>query len=199
VPSRLILSLFILSLAAEPANHAAPLAVIVDAAENFSPQAWQSMQSESERLAAQSGLPLRFVQKPLAAGQVFADLVQFRFHGKCAMDSFPALLDERGPYAWAFTAGDDVLSFGAVDCAKVRERIKTALHGADYARADELLGRALARILAHELYHIAANTRGHAKSGIVRHALTPQELIAAKLDLASRERDEIRRSRKFRQ
>lgn len=199
MPSRIILSIIFLSLALYGAGPAPALAVIVDAAENFSPQAWQAMQSESERLASQSGLPLQFVEKSQAAGKVFTDLVQFRFQGKCAMDSFPALLDERGPYAWAFTAEDDVLSFGAIDCAKVRERLKTALHGGEHARADELLGRALARILAHELYHIAANTREHAKSGLARHALTPQELIASSLDLDARERQQIRRSRKFRQ
>ena len=43
-------------------------------------------------------------------------------------------------------------------------------------------GRALARVLAHELYHILLDTEQHAKSGVTKSHLTPHDLIGESLD-----------------
>lgn len=174
------------------------IAVIVQADETFSPQAWQAMEAESKRIAKQAGLRIRFVERSQAAAEEFADLVVFRMKGRCEMDTLPALLDERGPFAWAFTADGNVLPFGEVKCDRVRESIKTALRPKDYSKADELYGRALGRVVAHELYHMLANTTKHGKSGVAKHSLSAQQLIAERLDFASSERMAIEGKKDFR-
>lgn len=180
--------------------HSAPneIAVVVQAGEVFSPQAWQAMEAESGRIARQAGLKIRFVEQSTFAGQSYDDLVVFRVSGRCQMDSFPALLDERGPYAWALTAGGDVLPFGEVRCDRVRESIKPAMNGSDHKIADQLLGRALGRVITHELYHMLAKTKGHAKQGVAKHALSARQLIADSLDLGAAERRAMRGRRDFR-
>jgi hypothetical protein len=174
------------------------IAVIVQADETFSPQAWQAMETESKRIAKLAGLRVRFVERSQAAAEQFTDLVVFRMKGRCEMDTLPALLDERGPFAWAFTADGNVLPFGEVKCDRVRESIKTALRPADYRKADLLFGRALGRVVAHELYHMLTNTRKHGKSGVAKDALSAQQLIAEKLDFSSHERAALEGKRDFR-
>lgn len=198
---RLILSITTLALCA---LHAATpgirpeVAVVVQADETFSPQAWQAMEAESQRIARQAGIRVRFVERSKAAAEEFTDLVVFRMKGRCEMDTMPALLDERGPFAWAFTADGNVLPFGEVKCDRVRESIKTALRPGDYRKADELFGRALGRVVAHELYHMLANTKHHGKSGVAKDALSAQQLISEKLDFSAHERVTLEGRRDFR-
>ena len=173
------------------------IAVVVQADEVFSPQAWQAMEAESKRIARQAGIQVRFVERSRAAAEQFTDLVVFRMKGRCEMDNLPALLDERGPFAWAFTADGNVLPFGEVKCDRVRESIKTALRPSDYRKADELFGRALGRVVAHELYHMIANTKKHGKSGVAKDALSAQQLISEKLDFSNHERVTLEGKRDF--
>ena len=48
------------------------------------------------------------------------------------------------------------------------------------------LGRALGRVLAHELYHIFANTTKHARAGIAKSCYTAPELLADEFHLTER-------------
>jgi hypothetical protein len=174
------------------------VAVVIQSDETFSPQAWQAMEAESSRIARQAGLRVRFVERSQAAAEQFSDLVVFRMKGRCEMKTSPALLDERGPFAWAFTADGNVLPFGEVKCDRVRESIKTALRPADYKRADLLFGRALGRVVAHELYHMLANTTKHGKSGVAKDTLSARQLVAEVLDFSDHERIALQGTRDFR-
>lgn len=98
------------------------------------------------------------------------------------MDSFPPLLDERGPLAFTFTNDGRILPLGEVTCDRLRDSIKTAMSGADYKQGNQLLGRAMGRVLAHELYHMLGQSKGQAKAGVARESLSARQLIADKLD-----------------
>ena len=52
------------------------------------------------------------------------------------------------------------------------------------AGADSILGRALGRVLAHELFHMLARTQHHAGEGVTKSALSPAQLISDKLTMA---------------
>ena len=117
----------------------------------------------------------------LRTGESFADLVVVKFRGSCQMQTIPPyLIDERGPTALAFThtADGEVLPFSEVECDKVRVAIRSAMHGDDFRHADALLGRALGRVLAHELYHVIENTQHHERRGVNRSALSGAQLIS---------------------
>lgn len=173
------------------------VAVVVQADENFSPQAWQAMQDETKRIAKQAGIRLNFIERSEAAGREFQDLVVFRMKGRCEMSNLPVLLDERGPFAWAFTSEGNVLPFGEVKCDRVRESVKTAIPSSDRHRADAIFGRALGRVVAHEIYHMLGNTTVHGKEGVARDALSPNQLVAERLDLGHHERATLAGRRDF--
>jgi hypothetical protein len=48
---------------------------------------------------------------------------------------------------------------------------------------DRLLGRALARVMAHEIVHMIGKCSDHSDSGVFRHALSGRQLIAERLEL----------------
>ncbi len=158
--------------------------IVMQFAEGFSPQALQEMQLEAERIVRKAGFNLAFKHRAEAAQQTYNDLIFFKMSGRCEMDSFPALLDERGPLAFTFTTDGRILPFGEVKCDRLRDSIKTAMSGADYKQGNQLLGRAMGRVLAHELYHMLAQSKGHAKGGVARESLSARQLIAEQLDFS---------------
>jgi hypothetical protein len=157
--------------------------VVMDFAEGFSPQALQEMQAEAGRIVRKAGVKLAFLRRNEAAQDSYSELVVFKMSGRCEMDSFPALLDERGPLAFTLTTEGRILPFGELKCDRLRESIKTAMVGSDFNKGNQLLGRAMGRVLAHELYHMLARTKGHGKGGVARDALSARQLIAENLEL----------------
>jgi len=180
-------------------NAASPeVTVIIQKSEVFSPQAWQAMEAESHRIVNKTGIRMQFLEHALAAGKEFNDLVIIRIRGNCAMDAFPSVTGDRGPFASAAVDGNNVLPFAEVRCDRIRESLRTAMGGDDFARANQLLGRALGRVVAHELYHILANTRGHGKTGVARDALSMRNLLAEDLNLADHDCAVVAARRNFR-
>jgi hypothetical protein len=48
-----------------------------------------------------------------------------------------------------------------------------------------VLGRALARVLAHELYHILTQSENHADSGVAKAALSVADLMGSRFEFDS--------------
>ena len=106
------------------------------------------------------------------------NLVVLRLRGDCRMTHpFPPL-DEQGLYAWTEVTDGVVLPFSTVDCDRVRNAVSAALWGSERKRGEELLGRALGRILAHELFHIFTKSGAHPARGLAKQAVTGAELIS---------------------
>jgi hypothetical protein len=141
------------------------------------------MKRESETILRETGLHLSWRLRDEVDDKSFADLVIVRFRGKCMMEPTPSRHDERGPLAFTHTNGTVILPYSEVECDRVRSSIRSAMFGSDYARGDLLMGRALGRVLAHELYHIVGNTCEHASDGVARRALSGAQLISDRLAL----------------
>jgi len=79
-----------------------------------------------------------------------------------------------------------------VDCNLIRQLIAEPLAGAPPIEQHRLLGRAMARVLAHEMYHVLTNSTKHGTHGIAKAAYSCAELAA---DHLSFEGEQIRRGR----
>jgi len=144
----------------------------------------QEMQRELGSIMKESGLQIDWRDRGrMARSESFPNLVVVNFRGKCRMDPIPFLYDERGPLAFTYGADGTVLPFSEIECDKIRSTLHSAMWGGDYGRSDLLFGRALARVLAHELYHVLAGTRAHPGTGVARHALSGSQLISDELHL----------------
>lgn len=144
-----------------------------------SPKAVSEMEREMERILKDSGIRFTWrLREDVEVGQTFPDVVLVRFRGRCSMDSFPVLFDEMGSYAETYTVDGQVLPFTDVRCDKVRVSLRSAMTGRDYERGDFVMGRALGRVLAHEIYHIVAQTGVHGDDGVAQRALSGAELLS---------------------
>jgi hypothetical protein len=103
-----------------------------------------------------------------------------RVKGKCRLDSGPAPRTDKGPLAFAHTSDGKVLPFIEVSCDRIRSTIRPVMWGSQFKMADELVGRAIARVVAHEIYHVMTGTQ-HSETGIARHALSGPQLIGDEL------------------
>ncbi len=94
------------------------------------------------------------------------------------MEPVPFFYDERGPLAFTHSSDGMVLPFAEVACDKVRSSVNSALWGAQRKNSAMLFGRALGRVLAHEIYHVRAKTTHHSSRGVAKNRLSGAQLIA---------------------
>jgi hypothetical protein len=174
---------------------ASDVTVIVDIKGSYSPVAMKEMQLEATRIIQTSGMRIDWRRRDDVTNAVFNDLVVMTFKGSCTFDPAPPLYDELGPYAVTRTANGEVQPFGEVDCDRVVNSVRTAMLGNDYARADMLIGRALGRVVAHELVHMLTKSGQHAREGVQKAALSGRQLIAASLPLSAMDVDRLRLER----
>lgn len=160
-----------------------PITMVVQSENPIDPRAFEEMQREMNRLLAKTERRVEFKdRREIQPGVDVADLTVVKFRGNCRMAVEPVYLDERGPLAFAHVSDGDVLPFAEVLCDRVRKAAQSAMHGGDFAKAQQLMGRAMARVLAHELWHVRTNSTGHQKTGVARHALSGKQLIGERLD-----------------
>ena len=149
----------------------------------------QFMRAEIDRLFA--SVPLRFdwlrIEEAPEAG-VVGEAMVVRFRGNCSLGGVPPLADERGPFAWATVTDGVVQPFADVNCDRVRVAVHDGMWGSERAHADRYLGIGLARVVAHEIYHIYFRSKRHESGGVMRHALTPMDLVAEKAELHPEDR-----------
>ena len=61
------------------------------------------------------------------------------------------------------------------------------------AQRDFLYGRAMARVVAHELYHILMQTTEHARSGVARSCFSTEDLLTERFEFESTTLAQMRR------
>jgi hypothetical protein len=139
------------------------------------------MHEELAALMRQAGYRVAFRE---AGGREAIDaefLSVVELNGSCAIPAGYRLAEDRTPgnAKLATTAVTDgrVLPFSAVNCSALTHLLQPALLQAPVAQRDFLCGRALGRVIAHELYHVLAKTTGHAAAGIAQRALSSAALL----------------------
>ena len=163
------------------------LTVILDFEDAPASQSLGELRREVAAIMKRTGHSVEVrLRSETAAHEEFEDLVLVKLTGTCRMNGIPysAFIDERGPspLAWAHTVEGEILPFSTVACDKIRRTVGSALFGGQKAQGDQLLGRALGRVVAHELYHIVTKSALHTKSGVFRESLSGAQLIADQLD-----------------
>jgi hypothetical protein len=71
-----------------------------------------------------------------------------------------------------------VLPFVRVDCAYLAQMLAPALRGLPENNREAAFGRALARIIAHEIYHIMGETTEHQTRGVAKASFSVRDLMA---------------------
>ncbi len=108
------------------------------------------------------------------------NLVVVQLDGVCSLpagyDAPP--LPSASALASTNVTGGRVLPFAQVNCGALSRSLAPALSGAAATERDYLYGRAMARVIAHEFYHILMRTPLHSRYGVTQSRFSPEELVS---------------------
>ena len=167
------------------------ITIVLDFQGPRSEQSVAEMKREFAGIMKDSTLRFDFRWRSQASQEVLTDLVLVRFTGKCVLEPVGYLYDERGPMAFTYSTDGIVQPFSEVACDKVTSAVRSAMAGSDFANADILLGRALGRVLAHEVVHMLSKSGAHGRTGLAKTALSGSQLIAPELRLGPEDVERI--------
>jgi len=148
------------------------------------------MRAELQRLLDPAGLEVAWKDSAdHHAGDDYALVAVGSFEGSCSAAE-PVLtpvsaVDTVARLADTSISDGRVLPFFHVDCARL---VRMLGSGADKA----LLGRALARVIAHELYHIVAGTAEHQYSGVAKAAFSVRDLVTPRFEFDMMSLDQMK-------
>jgi hypothetical protein len=177
--------------AAAHAGFAEGVTIVLDFQEPQNQQSIAEMKREFAGIMKDSALTFDFKSRAEAGSLAFSNLVVVRLKGTCVLRPIPYLYDERGPLAFTYSTAGEVQPFTEVKCDQLTRSVQSAMSGGDFAHADLLMGRALGRVLAHEIVHMLTRSRAHGHEGVGRTALSGAQLIAPELHLAPEDLDRL--------
>jgi hypothetical protein len=175
----------ILAAAAAAATPVEKLTIVLEFQAGYSAQSVSAMKREVEKAFQDAHLRVDWRSREEAMGGVFGDLAVIRFGGKCLFQ--PGIVAAREPAVLAVTHVSDgiVLPFSDVACDRIAALLRAAIPGTA-ARGDALFGRAMGRVVAHELVHILSRSVAHGTTGVVEPALSAGQLTSDALVLGWR-------------
>jgi hypothetical protein len=110
--------------------------------------------------------------------EVSSELAVLTFKGRCNVEGLSLKEVHPGALGWTHVSDGAILPFSEIDCDRIRQFVQKELLYRKPAEREEVFGRAMARVVAHELYHIFANTHHHGSDGVAKAAYTVQELLS---------------------
>ena len=182
---------FLTMLAMLPAvGLSADLTVTLRTGSGFSPSTESVLRREVECLLSPS--LIRVLWATSGGAPESERLAVVRLNGSCT--TAPVIGGRAVPDAESlgktYVVNGSVLPIAEVQCDSVRRFIAADLGRTRSEERNEILGRALGRVVSHELYHILLRTTQHGREGIARPAQSSSELVTERR--AFSRADEIR-------
>jgi hypothetical protein len=108
--------------------------------------------------------------------ETFDRLIMIRLTGPCSPHARAPKRPARGPLGITHVSDGHILPFVEADCGRIllaasRLRIRP------FRLCPQSLGRALGRIIAHEIGHVLSESEEHDQHGLSKPSLTPAELF----------------------
>lgn len=157
----------------------APVAVYTQFQHEPPPAVVASLKEEVESIMEPIGLPI--VWRSLAGvrgNEVSEELAVATFKGSCEGTSLATVPFRRGALGWTHLSNGEILPFTDVDCDRIHAFVQHGLLSTASEKRNRVFGRALGRVLAHELFHIFAVTTQHESTGVDQPAYTSRELLS---------------------
>jgi hypothetical protein len=150
-----------------------------------SPDVLWEMQHELSLLMQNAGFRLvwRGSGDPPSSGGA-AHLVIVELRGPCSVlaGSRDAPLPASLVLASSAVVDGKVLPFSRVDCVALNRFLAPVISENTEAQRCYLYGRSMARLLAHEFFHVLAQTEAHTSSGIAKARFSTADLLADHFD-----------------
>jgi hypothetical protein len=124
------------------------------------------------------------------------ELAVITFKGRCDVSGLLTHgVYDPGALGWTHISDGQILPFADIDCGEIRGFLQRALYKLLPAKREEAFGRAAGRVLAHELYHIFADTTRHGSCGVAKESYTIEDLLSPAFRFQDKESRELRNSK----
>jgi hypothetical protein len=153
------------------------------------------LEQQTEQIFSEAGLTLAWVpRKQLNGIPVGALPVWVQFHGACRVE--PAVLPalQEGPMGWVRSQDGEIRPLIDIDCNRTSAMVWQHRGTLPLPLVVRSFGRALGRVVAHELYHYLTQSVAHTQSDIFRHEMTSQDLTRPEVRLEPSEIEALRRA-----
>ena len=157
----------------------------------------QAMRQELELVVASVGLQVEWVisqeQVEIPSSPILV-IVSFRGGCEVTMKTPHNRLEYAKKSALAQTqmTNGKFDHFVVLECDRIASLVQPLLGFRKRDIPNEQFGRAMARVLAHELYHILADTPTHGTSGITQASLSPIQLVGKRLQFSKQDVERMR-------
>ena len=153
------------------------LAILFHFEQPYAERTLQETERELKALIGEPAINLEWHDRRDFEGKsTFANIVVLNFRGNCdprSDSSFDGPMD--GWLAHMDVFDGVVLPFGEVNCGLMRALMTSGAHSTKLT--DKTFGHALARVLAHELYHFLAQNTSHATQGLEKPSFSRVDLL----------------------
>jgi mono/diheme cytochrome c family protein len=157
------------------------------------PQAVLSaIQVEASALMAPAGLRLQWRTLPSTGSEVSSAVAVVTFQGRCTAANPPTQPKWETRLGWSHVSDGEVLPFAGIDCDSILSFVYKRILTVPARERDQVLGRAIGRVVAHEFDHIFAETPGHGARDMDQPEYTVEELVAPSLDTGAAKRHILR-------
>jgi hypothetical protein len=157
------------------------LEVYLKAAGSSSSSALEEMKVEVVSLMQTAGVGVEWrksnEETPFSRG----DLVVVTLNGICQAPPRNLQIERLKslpPLAASSVVDGRILPFVSMNCNALSHFVGPLLSDHSSVQRDFVYGRAMARLLAHELYHVLVQTRDHTETGIAESQVSSGELLA---------------------
>jgi hypothetical protein len=174
-----------------------PVVVYPGHGETLDSIANHSLEQELKRVVAPAGIDLtwRSDADRRQTHEETGRIIVGNFAGNCSVETIsnaPLASPKKLALAEASVSLGRVLPYFTVDCDRVIRTLTPILQPLSPPMRQTILGRALARVIAHEIYHILAETTGHEDAGLAKAKLTFHDLTAPGIALSPSSLQRIR-------
>ena len=165
----------------------APIALYTHFQQEPPQEVLDALQEEVETIMAPIGL--RFDWRRLdgvRGNEVSAELAVVNVKGRCDVAGLLNRSKVEGALGFTHVSDGQILPFTEVNCDRVRNFVQAELLTFGVDDREAAYGRALGRVLAHELYHVFANTMRHG-SGVAKESYSVHDLLCEDFQFQQRE------------
>ena len=148
-----------------------------DASQSTGPMV--AMKHEAASLLAEAGYAIEWREQG-SSTETDGFLTVLELRGVCETPDHWAVESVLPGAKLASTAVTDgrILPFSWVNCKTLTEFLTPVLMDQPDTHREFLYGRAMGRIVAHELYHILSNEPGHDEDGVAKPSFTTRDVLA---------------------
>lgn len=163
---------------AEDAAAQAPVALYVRFELQPRDSATDILQRELHAILSPVGFEFEWRSVDDSSNEVWAELAFITFKGRCDVRDLRAYHFPGGALGWTHVSDGKILPFTEVDCDRIGAFLGTELSALSTVARQKVFQRAIARVAAHELYHVFTQTAAHGARGVARAEFSTDELLS---------------------